>query len=375
MYNRPVIKRSMPVYHLTDTIFRIGAQLGITSQFNDPKGHMQCLIAALDGSDLQHIIQRVQETYPNLSNSDILQGLEVLDQQGFLDEACDFQDIPERFQANVEYFAAISGNTSLTAKEAHRKLEKAHVTLLGLGGGGSNIATLLAGTGLGNLTIVDYDKIEKSNLGRQFLYQAKDVGKLKVDIAEQSLQNMNPDLTTHTFNKKIGSAKDVYETIQDADIVLCAMDEPPFVAQRRINKAIVDLNKPCVFGATQLSHGRVFTIIPHKTGCFDCLHLHYSKQDTQFVSQFRGFHEANFKPPTIAYGPTIWQIALIMVDECVRLLTGYAEPRAISHQFEVDYLNYSSFAHPDWPRFEECPTCGSGSYDDWEIFQYYLADI
>lgn len=138
-----------------------------------------------------------------------------------------------------------------------------------------------------------------------------------------------------------------------------------------MNKAAVKEGKTCVYGGTQLTHGRVFSIKPGVTGCLDCLHLYYTQNDENFVKQFRGFHETGFTPPTIAYGPAMWQITEIMVDECIRLLTGYAEPQTLGHQYEVDYVKYTSFAHPDWNRFDECPTCGDGSYDEWEIFSLY----
>lgn len=353
MYTHPKIKSCMPVYRLSPEVFRIGAQLGVTSQFTDPKGHMWSLVSALNGSSLSTVVERVK------------------DEQGFLDETHECTDIPARFLPNVEYYAAHPGNSSESAHLAHQKLSSAHVALLGLGGGGANIATLLAGTGIGCITIVDYDVVEESNLGRQYLYRSGDIGKVKVEVAKQALIEMNPDLDIRAVNRKITSTDDVAEIIRDADIVICALDEPPFLAQRRVNKAIIDANKPCIFGATQLTHGRVFTILPGDTGCFDCLHLYYAKNDENFVAQFKGFHEAHFNPPTIAYGPAIWQITLIMVDECIRLLTGYSKPKTIGHQFEIDYVNYSSFAHPDWPKFVECPTCGSGDYNSWSVFKYY----
>ncbi|MBT1035331.1 ThiF family adenylyltransferase [Canibacter sp. lx-45] len=375
MYSNPLIKKSLPVYDLTDTVFRIGAQLGITAQFTDPKGQMRTLVNALDGSSVGDVINRVQLVHPDLSSQDIIKGLDILAQYGLLDDKHEYDSIPERYLSNVEYYAAQPSGSSLKAEIAHKTLARTTVALLGLGGGGSNIATLLSGIGFGKVTLVDYDKVELSNLGRQFLYRSSDIGKLKVEAAVAALNDMNPDLKVEGVNKRISSVGDVEAVISDADIVICALDEPPFVAQRRVNKAIVNLNKPCVFGATQLTHGRVFTIIPGNTGCFDCLNLYYSKNDANFVAQFRGFHESGFTPPTIAYGPSIWQIASVMVDECVRLVTNFAEPKTLGHQHEIDYVNYTSFSHPDWSKFDKCPTCGHGRYEDWEIFSYYNEDV
>lgn len=126
------------------------------------------------------------------------------------------------------------------------------------------------------------------------------------------------------------------------------------------------------FGASQVSRGRVFTVIPGKTGCFDCLNLHYSMNDPQFIEQFVAFRNINFAPPTIAYAPAIFQLTAAIVDEAVRVITGYAEPRSLGTQYEINFEDGSSFAHPSWPRYaDQCPTCGNGKIEDWEIFQYY----
>lgn len=231
--------------------------------------------------------------------------------------------------------------------------------------------TLLSGLGIAGVTIVDYDNVEENNLGRQLLYRESDIGRPKVEAAAEALHAMNSEMEIKAINRKIESSEDVSTLIPGNDLVICAVDEPPFLAQRRVNKAIVEANVPCVFGATQMTHGRVFTIVPQKTGCFGCLHLYYTKNDSRFVKQFRGFQSSGFKSPTIAFAPTIWLITSVMVDEAVRLITNYEKPRSLGLQLEIDYPNYTSFPHPAWPRYDECPTCGNGSYDDWEAFKYY----
>ena len=78
------------------------------------------------------------------------------------------------------------------------------------------------------------------------------------------------------------------------------------------------------------------------------------------------------RPKSIAYGPAIYQLTSVVVDEAVRVLTGYAKQRSLSTQLEIDYENFSSFAHKPWPRYpDKCPTCGNGKVEDWEVFKYY----
>lgn len=371
-YRNPRIKPIYPLYRLNDREFRIGAQLGITAEFGDPDGELWELATLLDGQPLDNVLEKMKKTFPHLSDEDIFGGIELLDKEGFLEEALfEYQAaIVPRYNANINYFSRYIG-CEKNRYEIQAKMNESTILLLGLGGGGSNVLTLLAGIGPKKIIIVDYDKVEESNLGRQLLYRESDIGTPKVDAALNTFKQLNSKITIVGYNKKIITENDVLDLIEGVDLVICAIDEPPFEAQRTVNKAIVKAKVPCVFGAMQVSRGRVFTVIPGITGCFDCLHLHYSMQDKQFTQQFIGFRKIHFSPPTIAYAPAMYQLTATIVDEAVRVLTGYAEPKSLGTQYEINCEDHSSFTHPSWKRYENCPTCGNGKLTDWEIFKYY----
>ena len=240
-------------------------------------------------------------------------------------------------------------------------------------------AVELLQNGLGNRVvamkgeqIVDFDIIEKSNLGRQFLYKEEDVGALKTQIAHQEVSKMNSDIEVETHNLRITCVNDLLPLLDNVDIVICVIDEPQYDIQRIVNKAVVTKNIPCVFGASQVSRGRVYSVVPHQTGCFDCLNIHYTKIDSLFLEQFRGIRTVTKKIPTIAYGPAMFQLTSAIVDEAVRLITKYAEPMSLNRQYEINYENGASFTHKPWGHYpDECPTCGNGKEENWEIFSQY----
>ncbi|MBR9680758.1 MAG: HesA/MoeB/ThiF family protein [Candidatus Altiarchaeota archaeon] len=74
------------------------------------------------------------------------------------------------------------------------KLKNSKILVAGLGGLGQPVATYLALSGVGTLYLLDDDKIEESNLNRQFLFTEKDIGKLKIDIVEKKINEINPDV-------------------------------------------------------------------------------------------------------------------------------------------------------------------------------------
>ncbi|KRK48471.1 hypothetical protein FC96_GL001578 [Secundilactobacillus kimchicus JCM 15530] len=370
-YNRPRIKPIYPLYRLDKTYFRIGAQLGITVEFGDPEGQLYSLASKLNGQKVSDIVVEMQKKFPELTVDDIISGIDLLDENNVLEETLPDETDEERYLPNISYFSRFVGMNG-NRFEVQRKIHESTILLLGLGGGGSNILTLLAGLGPKKIIIVDYDRVEMGNLGRQFLFREADVGKLKTEVAKKAINEMNSDVEIEVHNQKIQSPEDILQYTDGVDLVICAIDEPPFIIHRVVNKAIVAADLPCVFGASQVSRGRVYTVIPYVTGCFDCLNLNFSKHDPKFLDQFVGFREVNFNPPSIAYGPGMFQLVSSIVDEAIRVLTRYAKPQSLGTQFEINYEDGSSFTHHTWPRFEdECPTCGNGSAEDWQIFQYY----
>lgn len=372
-YIRPRIKPIYPVYQLNNILFRIGAQLGITTEFEDPEGKLYYLVSLLDGRDIKDIMEIMKSKYPDLTEEDIKDGLDILNHEDLIEETNDSlkNHIDERYLPNINYFSRFMHYTE-SAYKIQKKINDSVILLLGLGGGGSNILSLLSGLGPKKLKIIDYDKIEKSNLGRQLLYKESDIGKLKVEVAKKVLQEMNSTIEVEAYNQKIETYQDVLKYTENVDLVICVIDEPPFIAQKIVNQAIVKAKIPCVFGASQISRGRVFSVIPYITGCFDCLNIHYTLHDKQFIEQFIGFREIHFNPPTIAYAPAMYQLTAAIVDEAIRILTGYAAPRSLGTQYEINYEDGSSFTHPSWSRYtKDCPTCGKGESDKWEIFRYY----
>ncbi|MGO2564268.1 MAG: ThiF family adenylyltransferase [Brochothrix thermosphacta] len=371
-YHYPRIKPIYPLYKLNKKNFRVGAQLGITTEFDDEKGQFWILSNLMDGfRTFKQIVFEMKNIYPELTSIDIEKGIDLLNEEGLVEETYPGKTIDERYIANVNYFSRFCG-AEKNRFEIQEKINNLNILLLGLGGGGSNIVTLLAGLGPKMIRMVDYDKIEPSNLGRQLLYREKDVGEKKTDIAKRAVREMNSQISVETIDKKIVEVEDVIELTEGIDIVICAIDEPPFIIHRIVNGAIIKAGIPCIFGASQISRGRVYTVIPNITGCFDCMNLNFSKNDPKFIEQFVGFREIKFAPPSIAYGPGIFQLTASIVDELIKVVTGYAEPKSLGTQFEINYEDGSSFTHKTWPRFEDdCPTCGNGNISDWEIFQYY----
>ena len=91
----------------------------------------------------------------------------------------------------------------LIGLENFNKLQKAHVLVCGIGGVGGTAVEALVRSGIGHITIVDFDTVSASNINRQILFTSKDIGQIKVEIAKKKLEDINPNCEVKAINQRI----------------------------------------------------------------------------------------------------------------------------------------------------------------------------
>ncbi|MFW6078488.1 MAG: molybdopterin-synthase adenylyltransferase MoeB [Gemmatimonadota bacterium] len=148
------------------------------------------------------------------------------------------------------------------------RLKAAKVALVGAGGLGSPLALYLAAAGVGTLGLVDDDEVDATNLHRQVLYGARDVGRPKLEAAVERIRDVNPyvDVVTHPVRLTSGNALDVLEPY---DIVVDGSDN--FPTRYLVNDACVLLEKPNVYGAVHRFEGQVAVFDAGRGPCYRCL--------------------------------------------------------------------------------------------------------
>lgn len=104
------------------------------------------------------------------------------------------------------------------------RLENSHVCVIGIGGVGGYVCMMLARAGVGNLTLVDFDKVDETNINRQVVANVKTVGKLKTEVMKDMISEINPNcnvtVVSERFNKKL--AEDLFK--ERFDYVVDAID-------------------------------------------------------------------------------------------------------------------------------------------------------
>ena len=222
------------------------------------------------------------------------------------------------------------------------KLRNARACLVGVGGLGAPIATKLVGMGIGFLRIVDRDIVSRSDLHRQHLYDTDCVGLPKVEIAQQKLNKLNPDVKLDPVPESLNSFN-AEAIIGGMDVIIDGLDrpEPRYLVNRTCNK----LKIPYVFGAAIEAFGNVSTLMPGQTFCLECFMPGLKDEDLP-VCGVVGVH------PSV-----IGMVASIQVSEAVRLIIGQ-EPKLINKLFYID-LRAFEFNLLDMQAVDSCKVCGT----------------
>jgi sulfur-carrier protein adenylyltransferase/sulfurtransferase len=139
-------------------------------------------------------------------------------------------------------------------EEGQQKLLNSKVIVVGAGGLGCPALQYLVAAGIGQVGIIDDDKVATHNLHRQVLYTTADVGQLKAEAAARRLSLMNPDVRIETHSIRITN-QNALTLLKPYDIVLDATDN--FATRYLVNDACVLLNKPLIYGAISQYEGQV----------------------------------------------------------------------------------------------------------------------
>tara|TARA_B110000014_G_scaffold109345_1_gene74907 strand:+ start:181 stop:1506 length:1326 start_codon:yes stop_codon:yes gene_type:complete len=270
-------------------------------------------------------------------------------------------ETPLKENDEVYILPAVAGGSDLSEKELDRfsrqvmlqqigydgqlKLKNSTVCVVGVGGLGNPITSRLAAMGVGKLRIVDRDVIELSNLHRQTMFNEDDVGQVKVEVAAKKLKKINPEIEIEALPISINDYN-VIDVVEGCDVVVDALDSVN--ARYSLNKACVEKNIPFVTGAAVGVTGQVFTVLPKKTACYNCL-FPILDEDAMPTCSVDGVH------------PSILSIVGGMqVHEAVDVLIGKIPPSSKKFvSIDLENLKWSDMDISNSKR-EECSVCGSG---------------
>ncbi|MFX1553887.1 MAG: ThiF family adenylyltransferase [Promethearchaeota archaeon] len=158
----------------------------------------------------------------------------------------------------------------LIGEEGQEKLSKIKVLQIGAGGLGSPFALYLAAAGINELTIIDNDVLDITNLQRQILYNETQIGEDKIKSAKEILSKLNSDVQINTYKDYVdeNSVKKYLKETKYDFIVDCSDN---FKTKFLVNKIAVENNLRCVIAGIKDFYGQIMTINPRNTACYQCV--------------------------------------------------------------------------------------------------------
>ena len=226
--------------------------------------------------------------------------------------------------------------------EGQQKLKAARVLCVGTGGLGSPLAFYLTAAGVGTLGLVDFDVVDASNLQRQIIHSTKDIGRKKLDSAEEKLTALNPAIRIVKHETMLTSAN-AMEILKDYDIVADGTDN--FPTRYLVNDACVLLGKPNVYGSIFRFEGQASVFATEQGPCYRCLYP---------------------EPPPPGLVPSCAEggvlgilpglVGVIQATEVIKLILGKGES-LIGRLLLVDALSMR-FREFKLRKNPECPVCG-----------------
>ncbi|MEK7483376.1 MAG: molybdopterin-synthase adenylyltransferase MoeB [Planctomycetota bacterium] len=241
--------------------------------------------------------------------------------------------------------------------KGQKLLIQSKVLMIGAGGLGCPAAIYLAAAGVGTLGIVDFDKVDESNLQRQILHTTDRVGTPKTESAKKTILALNPLVKVKTFETQINS-KNVEEIVKDFDLVIDGSDN--FATRYLINDACILLKKPCVHGSVYRFEGQVTVFAPYAGGpCYRCLYP---------------------EPPPAGMAPSCAEagvlgvlpgvIGLLEAIEAIKWIIGAGNP-LVGRLLTYDALE-AKFRELKLRKDPDCVYCGEGKsfpgFIDYEVF-------
>lgn len=223
-------------------------------------------------------------------------------------------------------------------------LKNAHVAIIGMGGLGSPSAMYLASAGIGTLTLVDGDQVERSNLQRQIIHQQTSIGQAKVDSAAALLEQLNPYCTIHT-QKSMLNADTATNLLSGADVVIDASDN--FPTRFLLNKLCGQRGIPLISGAAIRFEAQLMVIRHDKKQageslpCYNCVYPETAE------------HAANCATAGII-APLVGVIGSMQALEAMKILLGFGAEGNVLQLLDAKTSQWRSLiVAPD----AQCPSC------------------
>ena len=230
--------------------------------------------------------------------------------------------------------------------EGQARLLSSHALVVGAGGLGSPVALYLGSAGVGQITVVDDDRVDNTNLQRQIAHTLARVGQFKAHSVQQAIAAINPDVKVSPITTRADAAV-LDALVPQADVVLDCSDN--FATRHALNRACVNHCKPLVSGAAIRFDGQVSVYDPRQTAspCYACV-----------FPPSEAVEEANCATMGV-FAPLVGIIGSVQAAEALKLLCGIG--RSLTGRLLMLDGRGMDWHEVRIARDPVCPVCGDSA--------------
>lgn len=311
------------------------------------------LLRALDGT---YSMAELEARFGSREVGETIAQMRELD---LVEDAADDEQIPHRdrvrFDRQLRYFSDLSQDGGVTPSQSQARLRAARVAVLGVGGLGGRAALELACCGVGELWLIDGDRVEMSNLNRQIQYSEADIGRPKAEVTAARLRAFDSNLRVRTVPRRIQGEDELRELIAGADLVVESADWPAFEIDAWCNAACFASGIPYIAMAQYPPKVRIGPLyVPGATGCHECQRIAWRREYALFESTVE---QLRAQPsPAATLGPSSGLIGAQVGMDAMHFLTGLARPASFGTACMFDLLTMEVERVEVTPE-PECPIC------------------
>ena len=360
--SRPRIKPSHPVIYDDDGNLSIGEIPGYARIVKKAPEWLFKLLNLLDGSKtLEEIHNLLLSQDQSIEKETFLQVIKELNNSCFLENMENELGLlteteKQLYDRQMLYFSLVErdGNPGASYQE---KLKQQHVLVLGAGGWGTWMTLNLSLCGFGEITLVDGDAVELSNLNRQVLYHHENIGTAKVHAAQTNLRKINPTIKINTINKFLRPEENELEKLipHNCTLIVLAWENLAYfkknTLEESIHKLAYRLKIPIIeIGADPLSVsvGPLY-VNDHASLCFECVLSRIRQECVSPDNSIQSLRNLRIKNGRKNLGkklnfyqntPSLSIMSGLVIDQLVKFVTSCEKPLIIENRFNFSLQTY-----------------------------------
>ena len=356
----PVLSSTVSIVKISDSVlefFKTNTRQQV--RIRVPDDTIKDIASSLDGT---LTIEQIAEKH-SVTKDDLMNLLSFLERKGLLETSLPHDDFDSYSKyRRVIHFLQDYASSHEQLVEYWRRIRNSRVLIIGLGAVGSWVAVNLVQSGVKNLVLMDPDVVDASNLHRQLGYTEADIGKLKVDVMEDRLRDLDSVNIIKSSSYLDEKSLNLFNN-ESIDLIINCADKPTvdatslWVGEYAMRRGITHI----VGGGYNLHLSLIGqTIIPGETACACCFQKQLEEQNTIDSRRVKKLSVKNRKIGS--FGPMSSMIAAIVGMDAVKVLSGCTVPANINRRGEFNIYTMD-IQYQQFERRNDCEWCGiQGKY-------------